>query len=68
MINPVRTLLYELLVEPVVRWWQQLWYVGSVPVPQTATPEGAGPPPVGLCLRGNPSEARSEESREYCNL
>ena len=68
MIHPLRTLLYELLVEPVVLLWQQRWYVGSLPVPQTATPDGAGPPSVGPRLRGNPPEAGPEESHEHCNL
>ena len=37
MIHPVRTLLYELFIEPLVQFWQIL-PVRRVPAPATAGP------------------------------
>ena len=73
MIHPLRTLLYELLVEPLARLGQQCWDAGLRLAPQTATPHGSGPPPEGTHQRRDTLEARSPEARpeekhELCNL
>jgi len=70
MIHPLRMLLYELLVEPFMRLWQQCWPAGLQLAPQTSA--RVGPPPQGLRLRPSTPDDRPadppEVRHEHCNL
>lgn len=60
MTHPLRTLLYELFVEPIVGLWQERWR-SPLPVLAASPSDGSAPP-------ATTSDPRPEEGYEHCNL